>query len=105
MLDTLPGYIVNEVKNKKGTTHSSQMSRINRIEGQVRGLAKMIEDGRYCMDIVTQIKAIRSALTAVEANVIEEHLNHCLNRAMTTKNRAETKELLGEIKGLLKKSR
>ncbi|MBN22451.1 MAG: hypothetical protein CL678_14300 [Bdellovibrionaceae bacterium] len=93
------------MKKKKGTSHSSQISRLNRIEGQVRGLSKMVEEGRYCIDIVTQMKAIRSALNAVEANIINEHLNHCLTKAMSSKNKSETSEMLNEIKMLLKKSR
>ena len=93
------------MKAKKGTCHSSQISRLNRIGGQVRGLSKMVEEGRYCIDIVTQIKAIRSALTAVEANVIEEHLNYCLVRAIDSKKKSETSEMLEEIKSLLKKTR
>ncbi len=91
-------------KAKQGAEHSNQLHRLNRIEGQVKGLSKMIEDHRYCIDIVTQIKAIKAALSAVETNVIEEHLNHCVYRAINSKSRSETDEMLSEIKNLLKKA-
>lgn len=91
--------------NKRiGAEHSKQLNRLNRIGGQIRGLAKMIEDHRYCMDILTQIKAVKSAIAAVEQNVIEEHLNHCVHKAIESKNSKETAEMLKEIKDLLKKT-
>lgn len=90
------------MKDKKGTSHSTQLHRLNRIEGQVRGIARMIEEQRYCVDILTQIKAIRSALSSVEGKIIEEHLNHCVYKAIESKNRRETDEMITEIKDLLK---
>ena len=87
---------------KKGTPHTDQLHRINRIEGQVRGIKKMVEEERYCVDILTQIKAIKSALSSVETNIVEEHLNHCMNHAMMAKDEDRTREIVSEIKSLLK---
>ena len=88
--------------DKKGTPHKVQLNRINRIEGQVRGIKKMVEEERYCIDILNQIKAIKSALSSVETNIIEEHLNHCVNHAMVSKDQKRAKEIVSEIKSLLK---
>jgi|TARA_B100000749_G_scaffold280077_2_gene274669 DNA-binding FrmR family transcriptional regulator len=89
---------------KKGAPHRSQMHRINRIEGQVRGIKKMVEEERYCLDILTQIKAVKSALNSVEANIVEDHLNHCVSNAVASKSEKETNEMMNEIKSLLKSS-
>ena len=56
--------------------------RLRRIEGQVRGVAKMIEDDKYCIDILTQISAVNSALQSVALGLLEEHLGHCVTHAV-----------------------
>jgi len=56
--------------------------RMKRIEGQVRGIAKMIDDDKYCIDILTQISAVNSALQAVALGLLDEHLNHCVTNAV-----------------------
>jgi DNA-binding FrmR family transcriptional regulator len=56
--------------------------RLRRIEGQVRGIAKMIEDDKYCIDILTQISAANSALQSVALGLLEEHLSHCVSNAI-----------------------
>ncbi|MDP7725190.1 metal-sensitive transcriptional regulator [Mycobacterium sp. TY814] len=60
----------------------SHAKRLRRIEGQVRGIAKMIEDDKYCIDILTQISAVSSALRAVALNLLEDHLDHCVSSAI-----------------------
>ena len=90
------------MSKKKGTSHQEQLTRLSRIEGQVRGIANMIEDQRYCMDILTQLKAIKRAVSAVESNIIEEHVNHCVHKAIDSRNRRETTKMMEEIKSLLK---
>lgn len=57
--------------------------RLRRIEGQVRGIAKMIEDDKYCIDILTQISAVNSALQSVALGLLDEHLGHCVAQAVT----------------------
>lgn len=83
--------------------HQSQLLRLKRVEGQIRGIAKMVEEGRYCVDILTQLKAIKSAISAVEGNVLEAHLNHCVQRAVSSKDVGQTEQVIKEIKDLLKK--
>lgn len=56
--------------------------RLRRIEGQVRGIAKMIEDDKYCIDVLTQISAANSAMRSVALNLLDEHLDHCVTRAV-----------------------
>ncbi|MFL0180942.1 MULTISPECIES: metal-sensitive transcriptional regulator [unclassified Mycobacterium] len=56
--------------------------RLRRIEGQVRGIAKMIEDDKYCIDVLTQISAVNSALRSVALNLLDEHLAHCVSGAV-----------------------
>lgn len=74
---TLPGYGSRmDVKLKK-----SQLARLSRIEGQVRGVARMIEEDRYCIDVLTQIRAVRAALDKVEQETLNDHLQHCVAHA------------------------
>ena len=56
-------------------------ARLRRIEGQVRGIAKMIEDDKYCIDVLTQVSAVTSAMRSVALNLLDEHLEHCVGRA------------------------
>lgn len=60
--------------------------RLRRIEGQVRGIAKMIDEDKYCIDILTQISAVNSALQSVALGLLDEHLNHCVLHAATALN-------------------
>jgi CsoR family transcriptional regulator, copper-sensing transcriptional repressor len=57
--------------------------RLRRIEGQVRGIAKMIDEDKYCIDILTQVSAVNSALQSVALGLLEEHLNHCVTDAVS----------------------
>ncbi|MAE57764.1 MAG: transcriptional regulator [Halobacteriovorax sp.] len=88
----------------KGADHKSQISRVNRIEGQVRGVKNMIDEGKYCVDILTQIKAIRSALKSLELQILEGHANHCLLNAVNSGSKKEAKEKINEVMELIKKS-
>ncbi|MEE3078945.1 MAG: metal-sensitive transcriptional regulator [Bdellovibrionota bacterium] len=88
----------------KGADHKSQISRVNRIEGQVRGVKNMIDEGKYCVDILTQIKAIRSALKSLELQILEAHANHCLLNAVNSGSKKEAKEKINEVMELIKRS-
>jgi DNA-binding FrmR family transcriptional regulator len=79
--------------------------RLRRVEGQVRGLQKMIEEGRYCVDILTQIDAVTAALARVQDQVLESHLNHCVAEALEGEDRGARKERVDEVVTLLKKYR
>lgn len=89
---------------QKGADHKSQISRVNRIEGQVRGVKNMIDEGKYCVDILTQIKAIRSALKSLELQILVGHANHCLLNAVNSGSKKEAKEKINEVMELIKKS-
>lgn len=66
------------------STHQEQLVRLRRIEGQIRGIAKMVEEEQYCLDILTQIRAAKAALMAVESKVLAKHLRQCLQAAFAT---------------------
>lgn len=70
---------------------------LKRIEGQVRGIAKMLDDDRYCIDIVTQIAAARAALTRVEADLLRGHIGHCVHRAMKSGDTADRARVVDEL--------
>ena len=82
--------------------HSAELKRLSRIKGQVEGVERMIHDKRYCPDIVMQIKAIRSALRSLEANIIEGHMRHCVKAAIKSKDPIVVQEKLEEIVLLMK---
>ena len=71
--------------------------RLNRIEGQVRGLARMVEDDRYCIDIVTQIGAVRAALRRVEEEILRDHVAHCVDHAIKSGNKADQRRKVAEL--------
>ncbi len=74
------------------------LARLNRVEGQVRGITRMIEEGRYCIDVLTQINAARAALAKVESEMLKTHLNHCVEGAIVSGDaddqRAKARELI-----------
>jgi DNA-binding FrmR family transcriptional regulator len=80
---------------------SQVTKRLQRIEGQVRGLARMVEDDRYCIDIVTQISAVRAALRRVEEEVLRDHVAHCVEGAIASGNRADQRKKIAELMDVL----
>lgn len=89
--------------NKQHPCHSGDIPRLNRIAGQVEGVKKMIDEGRYCPDILMQLRAIRSAIKNVEANILDRHLEHCVHDAVNSGNTKQQKQKLDEIKELFKR--
>jgi CsoR family transcriptional regulator, copper-sensing transcriptional repressor len=80
------------------TPHKDQLlKRLARIEGQVRGIARMIEDDRYCIDILTQLGAVDTALEAVAIRVLEEHVQHCVAGALTSGDEKQAAEKSREL--------
>ena len=71
--------------------------RLSRIAGQVRGLRKMVEEDRYCIDIVTQISAVRAALDRVEEEILRDHVAHCVEHAIASGNRADQRRKVAEL--------
>jgi DNA-binding FrmR family transcriptional regulator len=97
---TREGYIGAMQANAK----TSVTKRLKRIEGQVRGLARMVEDDRYCIDIVTQISAVRSALRRAEEEILADHIAHCVEHAIASGNKAEQRRKVSELIEVLSRS-
>ena len=83
---------------------ASVLKRLQRIEGQVRGLSRMVEDDRYCIDVVTQLSAVRAALRAVEDEVLRDHAGHCVEHAIASGNKAEQRRKVAELMDVLSRS-
>ncbi|MEQ1617974.1 MAG: metal-sensitive transcriptional regulator [Terricaulis sp.] len=80
------------------------VNRLHRIEGQVRGVAKMIDEGRYCIDVLTQIRAVRAALVRVETNLLQDHLSHCIEDAIVSGDASQQRKKAAELIELLGRS-
>lgn len=78
-------------------TKTSSLKRLARIEGQVRGVAKMIEDDRYCIDVVRQMRAIKAALAGLENVVLEDHLGTCVEEALNSPSIDARREKVQEL--------
>lgn len=85
--------------------HTDCLARLSRIEGQVRGVSRMIEDERYCIDILTQIRAIKAALNKVESAVLKDHADHCIVDAIKSGDTSEQKEKFNELVELFERYR
>jgi DNA-binding FrmR family transcriptional regulator len=68
--------------NNKADTKAALVSRLNRIEGQIRGIKNMIEDDKYCMDVLMQVAAAKSALNSAAALILESHIQECIKKAI-----------------------
>jgi CsoR family transcriptional regulator, copper-sensing transcriptional repressor len=75
--------------------------RLRRIEGQVRGIAKMIEEDRYCIDVLTQLRAVRAALRRVEDEVLNDHVAHCVEGAIASGDADEQRRKVQELMAVL----
>lgn len=78
-------------------SHQGQLARLRRIHGQVAGLIRMVEQERYCVDILTQIRAARAALRRVEEGVLREHAEHCIAGTLAAGNRADADAKMSEL--------
>ena len=76
---------------------TSCQKRLSRIEGQIRGLSKMVEEDRYCIDIITQISAVRAALRRVEEEVLKDHVAHCVEHAITSGDKGDQRKKIAEL--------
>ena len=83
---------------------TSCLKRLSRIEGQVRGLGRMIDEDRYCIDIVTQLSAVRAALRRVEEEVLRDHVAHCVEHAIASGNTGEQRQKVAELMDVLARS-
>jgi DNA-binding FrmR family transcriptional regulator len=80
------------------------LKRLTKIEGQVRGVARMVEERRYCIDIITQISAVRAALRKVEEAVLKDHVGHCVEHAIASGNVTEQRKKVAELMEVLARS-
>lgn len=80
------------------------LNRLRRVEGQVRGLARMVEDDRYCIDVLTQLRAARAALTRVETLMLKDHLGHCIEGAINSGDAADQRRKAAELIELIARS-
>ena len=85
--------------------HESQLTRLNKIEGQLKGIRKMIEERRYCVDIIDQIKAVTGALDKVQMGVLEKHVHHCVRESVEAGDNGELEEKVEELVKVLGKMR
>lgn len=88
----------------KNDAKTSCLRRLKRIEGQVRGLARMVEEDRYCIDIVTQLSAVRAALRRVEDEVLRDHVGHCVEHAIASGNKSEQRRKVAELMDVLQRA-
>lgn len=90
---------------KQLTTHEEQLDFLKKIEGQIRGIQKMIEEKRYCVDIITQIHSIIGALYRVENEVFKKHIDGCVAHALKNKSEREKQEKINEVVELISRFR
>lgn len=81
----------------KTENKSKLLNRLSRIEGQVRGIARMVEDDRYCIDVLTQLQAVRAAVRRVETEVLKDHFDHCVTSAFVNGSEGERREKAAEL--------
>lgn len=79
------------------------LNRLKRVEGQVRGIGRMVEDDRYCIDILTQLRAVRAALARVETEILKAHLDHCIEGAIVSGDKNEQRKKAAELIELLER--
>lgn len=85
------------------TKQQSSLNRLKRIEGQVRGIGRMIEEDRYCIDILHQIQAVKAAIARAESEILKDHAAHCVSEAITSGNKKAQKEKVSELVDLFDK--
>jgi CsoR family transcriptional regulator, copper-sensing transcriptional repressor len=92
------------MKTQHTTTHEEHLPRLSRIEGQVRGIKRMISEGEYCIDIITQLQAVQSAVGAVQRKILEKHLDTCVAEAVRSKSKVETDKKIQEVMRVMKRA-
>jgi CsoR family transcriptional regulator, copper-sensing transcriptional repressor len=90
---------------RKYPHHDMNLAGLKRIEGQVRGVQRMVSENKYCVDILNQIYAVMQALARIEDNILERHIRHCVVSAIKGKSAKEREDKLSEVLLLLKKFR
>ena len=86
----------------RADSKSSVLKRLQRIEGQVRGIARMVDEDRYCIDVVTQIAAVRAALRRAEEEVLRDHVAHCVEHAIASGDKKDQRKKIAELMDVLR---
>jgi DNA-binding FrmR family transcriptional regulator len=86
----------------KHPCHKQLIPNINRIAGQINGVGKMVDEGKYCIDILNQLKAAKSAIATVEAKILEKHIEECVRDSMQSQDQIDTK--IAELVKILKRA-
>ncbi|MCI4645342.1 MAG: metal-sensitive transcriptional regulator [Hyphomonadaceae bacterium] len=85
----------------KADTQKLALQRLSRIEGQVRGIARMVDEGRYCIDTVRQVQAVKAALSSLEAVILDDHLATCVDTALRSDDLEDRREKVEELVAVL----
>ena len=93
------------IKMKAHPSHKNNLVALRRIEGQVRGVQRMIEDRKYCIDILNQIHAVKGALGRVEEKILEKHFQNCVSEAIKGTSDKEKEQKMNEILNLIHQTR
>jgi CsoR family transcriptional regulator, copper-sensing transcriptional repressor len=86
------------------TNKANLQNRLNRVEGQIRGIGRMVEEDRYCIDILTQLQAVRAAMAKVEQELLREHIDHCVSAAFASGDADEQRQKADELVAILQRS-
>ncbi len=89
--------------SKEYPDNSKELPRLKKIAGQINGIIKMVDDKRYCVDILQQLGAVKSAINSLQANLLETHLTNCVKEAFELKKDADIEEKINELKEIFKK--
>ncbi|MBN2264979.1 MAG: metal-sensitive transcriptional regulator [Candidatus Aminicenantes bacterium] len=87
------------------TTHRQELARLRKIEGQIRGVQKMIDDKRYCIDILTQLSSVVGAIMSVEENILDRHLKGCVQESFRKGSREDRQRKVEEVIEALRRFR
>lgn len=90
---------------KEYPSHEDNLIALKRIEGQVRGIQRMIEERKYCVDVLNQIHAVVAALSRIEDKILEKHFAHCVKKAVGGSSKKEKQQKLDEILALIRQFR
>src|SRR5690348_7950579 len=102
VVHTLRGYSIGV--NMQRDTKAAVLRRLKRVAGQVSGIAGMVEADRYCIDVVTQISAVRAALRRIEEEVLQDHVGHCVEAAIKSGNRDDQRRKVAELMDVVARS-
>ena len=86
-------------------TRTTCLNRLRRAEGQIRGVAKMIEEERYCIEVITQLQAVKAALLRIEDAILKDHVSHCVAHAMKSGNTKEQAKKIDELMAVMTRAR